>query len=93
MYVVYSLCYNTGAIGSVDCTHTYWGRCPALFSNTYSGKEKKPTVSYEVTVNYSGRVLYISTGHPRSRNDKIIVKQCSSQLLAMYPSVTVTISQ
>ena len=74
MYVVYSLCYNTGAIGSVDCTHTYWGRCPALFSNTYSGKENKPIVSYEVTVNYSGRVLYISTGHPGSRNDKTIVK-------------------
>ena len=53
-----------GAIGSVDCTHVYWGRCPALFSNTYSGKEKKPTVAYEVTVNHSGRVLYISTGHP-----------------------------
>ena len=63
-----------GAIGSVDCTHVYWGRCPALFSNTYSGKEKKPTVAYEVTVNHSGRVLYISTGHPGSRNDKTIVK-------------------
>ena len=36
--------------------------------------KKKPTVAYEVTVNHSGRVLYISTGHPGSRNDKTIVK-------------------
>ena len=31
-------------------------------------------MAYEVTVNHSGRVLYISTGHPGSRNDKTIVK-------------------
>ena len=36
--------------------------------------KKKPTVAYEVTVNHSGRVLYISTRHPGSRNDKTIVK-------------------
>ena len=35
-----------GAIGSVDCTHVYWARCPALFQNTYTGKEKKATVAY-----------------------------------------------
>jgi hypothetical protein len=63
-----------GAIGSVDCTHILWGRCPALFQNTYTGKEKKATVAYEVTVNHSGKVLYISAGHPGSRNDKTIVK-------------------
>ena len=31
-------------------------------------------MAYEVTVNHSGRVLYISTGHTGSRNDKSIVK-------------------
>ena len=36
--------------------------------------KKKPTVAYEVTVNHSGRVVYISTGHTGSRNDKSIVK-------------------
>ena len=36
--------------------------------------KKKPTVAYEVTVHHSWRVLYISTGHPGSRNDKTIVK-------------------
>ena len=63
-----------GAIGSVDCTHVLWGRCPSMYQNTYTGKEKKATVAYEVTVNHSGRALYISAGHPGSRNDKTIVK-------------------
>jgi Plant transposon protein len=71
---VYARLGFPGAIGSVDCTHVYWVRCPAYFQNAYCGKEKKATVAYEVTVNHSGRCLYISTGHPGSRNDKTIVK-------------------
>ena len=71
---VYARLGFPGAIGSVDCTHVRWFRCPALFQNTYSGKEKKATVAYEVTVNHSGRCLHISAGHPGSRNDKTIVK-------------------
>lgn len=71
---VYAKLGFPGAIGSVDCTHIYWGRCPAFFQNAYSGKEKKATIAYEVTVNHSGRCLHISPGHPGSRNDKTIVK-------------------
>lgn len=71
---VYARLGFPGAIGSVDCTHVRWLRCPALFQNTYSGKEKKATVAYEVTVNHSGRCLNVSVGHPGSRNDKTIVK-------------------
>lgn len=63
-----------GAVGSVDCTHVLWERCPAQFQSTYTGKEKKATVAYEVTVNHSRRILYIFNGHPGSRNDKTIVK-------------------
>ena len=71
---VYARLGFPGAIGSVDCTHVRWFRCPALFQNTYSGKDKKATIAYEVTVNHSGRCLHISAGHPGSRNDKTIVK-------------------
>jgi Plant transposon protein len=28
-----------GAVGSVDCTHVLWGRCPAQHHSAYSGKE------------------------------------------------------
>lgn len=45
---VYSRLGFPGAIGSIDCTHVMWGRCPALYQNTYTGKEKKATVAYEV---------------------------------------------
>ena len=63
-----------GAVGSVDCTHVLWGRCPAQQHSAYSGKEKKPTVAYEVTVDHTRKILYVSIGHPGSRNDKTIVK-------------------
>ena len=71
---VYARLGFPGAIGSVDCTHVRWFRCPALFQNSYSGKDKKATIAYEVTVNHSGRCLHISCGHPGARNDKTIVK-------------------
>ena len=71
---VYNRLGFPGAVGSVDCTHVLWGRCPAQFQNTYTGKAKKATVAYEVTVNHSGKCLHISAGHPGSRNDKTIVK-------------------
>lgn len=45
---VYSRLGFPGAIGSIDRTHVMWGRCPALYQNTYTGKEKKATVAYEV---------------------------------------------
>lgn len=48
---VYSRLGFPGAIGSIDCTHVMWGRCPALYQNTYTGKEKKATVAYEVLRN------------------------------------------
>jgi Plant transposon protein len=71
---VYARLGFPGAIGSVDCTHVRWLRCPAQLQNTYSGKEKRATVAYEVTVNHSGRCLLTSVGHPGSRNDKTTVK-------------------
>lgn len=29
-----------GAVGSVDCTHIYWGKCPVGLTNLCTGKEK-----------------------------------------------------
>ena len=29
-----------GAVGSVDCTHALWGRCPTQNQSAYSGKEE-----------------------------------------------------
>ena len=37
---VYNRLGFPGAIGSIDCKHAMWGRCPALYQNTYTGKKK-----------------------------------------------------
>jgi Plant transposon protein len=58
----------------VDCTHIHWANCPAGLANLYTGKEKVPTIAYEVTVDHTKKILYVSRGHPGSRNDKTIVK-------------------
>jgi hypothetical protein len=63
-----------GAAGSVDCTHIWWGNCPARLANLYTGKEKVPTIAYEVTVDHTGRCLHVTQGHPGTRSDKTIVK-------------------
>jgi hypothetical protein len=63
-----------GAVGSVDCTHVHWARCPMMKQSTHTGKEKYPTLSYEVTCAHNRRILYVTCGHPGARNDKTIVK-------------------
>ena len=54
-----------GAVGSLDVTHVRWARCPARLANTYTGKEKVPTIAYEVVVDHNVRFassapLYLS---------------------------------
>ncbi len=63
-----------GAVGSTDCTHIPWGRCPAAFVNNFTGKEGYPTVAYQITCDYHKRILWVIDGHPCSRNDKSIVR-------------------
>ncbi|CAN0169021.1 unnamed protein product, partial [Pylaiella littoralis] len=40
---------------------------------SYTGKEGKPTVGYQVTVNHAGRVLAVTEGFTGSTNDKTII--------------------
>ena len=62
----------SGAIGSIDCTHIFWDRCPKRSQNNYTGKEGSPTVAYEVIVSHGRRILFASRGFPGSLNDKTI---------------------
>lgn len=39
-----------GCVGSIDCCHVHWDRCPAAVSNVHTGKETYPTRSFEVAV-------------------------------------------
>ncbi len=53
-----------GAIGSTDCTHISWGRCPAGLQSAFCGKSGYATIAFEVTVDHHGKCLWVSDGHP-----------------------------
>ena len=38
-----------GAVGSVDATHIRWHQCPVEFVHAATGKEKYPSVAFQVT--------------------------------------------
>ena len=63
-----------GCIGSTDCVHIRWERCPAGDRTNHKGKEGYPTLSYEVTVDHTKKIIAATEGHPGCRNDKTIVK-------------------
>ena len=46
----YRLLGFPGCVGSVDCVHLHWERCPATVANEHTGKEGYPTVVYEVSL-------------------------------------------
>ena len=37
-----------GCVGSTDCEHFYWERCPHYVRHLYLGYEGKPTVAYSL---------------------------------------------
>jgi len=63
-----------GTIGSVDVTHCILDKCPAEFANLCKGKEKKPTLAFEVVVSHRKKILSISKGEFGSYNDKTICR-------------------
>jgi hypothetical protein len=71
---VYSKLGFPGAIGSTDCVHIRWERCPVGHRFFHKGKEGYPTLSYEVTCDHTGKIIAVTQGHPGARNDKTIVR-------------------
>jgi hypothetical protein len=63
-----------GCVGSVDCVHIGWDRCPTQYKNMYTGKEGYPSVAYEVICTTRKFIQSVSCGHPGSRNDNHIAK-------------------
>jgi hypothetical protein len=63
-----------GCVGSTDCTHIPWDRCPAQLRTIYKGKEGYPTIAYEVTVDHTHKILNVTPGTYGARNDKTIVR-------------------
>jgi Plant transposon protein len=43
-----------GAVGSVDATHIRWHMCPVEFVHAATGKEKYPSVAFQVCLTSDG---------------------------------------
>ena len=74
MMNVYERMGLPGCIGSTDCVHLKWDRCPVGISNVCSGKEGYPTLAYSVTVDHSRKIHASTTSFYGAKNDKSIVR-------------------
>lgn len=63
-----------GCIGSTDCVHLKWDRCPIGITNLCKGKEGYPSLSYSCTVDHHRRILGVTRPNCGTRNDKTIVR-------------------
>ena len=63
-----------GCVGSVDCVHIGWSKCPTQHLHLYKGKEGYPSVAYEVVCTARKFIQSVSQGHPGARNDKHIAR-------------------
>ena len=62
-----------GAVGSIDCTHVQWNRCPVELANFARGKEQYPLVAFEVVVDHSGLIHSCSDSFLGTFHDAILV--------------------
>jgi hypothetical protein len=63
-----------GCIGSMDCVHIRWDKCPQGWRHGYRGRSGHPTIVFEAVCSHSKRILHVSGFHPGARNDMAIVK-------------------
>ena len=51
-----------GCVGSTDCVHFYWDRCPHNVRHLHLGKEGKPTVAYSLVADHTRRIRSLTIG-------------------------------
>ena len=69
---VYDKLGLTGAIGSIDCTHIKWDRCPKEDQNSYTGKEGFPSVVFELVVDHNRGIMHCTRGFVGGWNDQSV---------------------
>ena len=72
--LVYKRLGLNGAIGSTDCTHVRWERCPVSLANICTGKEGYATLAWQVTVDHHLFCQSVQQSKFGSYNDKTIVR-------------------
>mmetsp|Transcript_14316 Transcript_14316/g.16648 ORF Transcript_14316/g.16648 Transcript_14316/m.16648 type:complete len:323 (+) Transcript_14316:290-1258(+) len=65
---------HPGCVGSVDCVHVIWDQCPAGLHSLCTGKEKVPTLAFEVVSSHTKKILAVTKDFPGTYNDKTISK-------------------
>ena len=63
-----------GCIGSIDCVHLIWTNCPVVITSQCKGKEKFPTLAFQVVVSHTRKILSCSPAFYGSVNDKTICR-------------------
>ena len=71
---MYSAAGADGVVGSLDCVHLPWGRCPAGLYNQCAGRYGHPTLGFEVAVSHDTRVLSCTQAAVGTISDKTVVK-------------------
>jgi hypothetical protein len=61
-----------GCVGSVDCVHVCWDKCPSSLHSTCKGKDKVPTLAFEVACSHTKKILHVSQYFWGTYNDKTI---------------------
>jgi Plant transposon protein len=58
-----------GMVGSIDCMHWKWKRCPLAWAGRFKGKDKKPTVALEAIADAELWIWHVFFGAAGSMND------------------------
>jgi len=61
-----------GCVGSIDCTHIRWWNCPSKHRNSCHGKEGYPSLGFQMIVDPSKRIQYVSQAYFGTLNDQNI---------------------
>jgi hypothetical protein len=63
-----------GMLGSLDCMHTYWDKCPVAWQGSFkSGAKKKPSIVLEAVADHNLWFWHASYGYAGTLNDINII--------------------
>jgi hypothetical protein len=63
-----------GCVGSIDCVHLCWDRCPASMHSVCKGKDNVPTLAFQVVCSHTKKIMHVSDFFWGTYNDKTIAR-------------------